>query len=142
MPPHKPPNVKELPADPQVCVSAAMPNAPLNAVEQQGMQCRRPPALHHQPSVLKAHYAINKERFVEPPAHPNAGIGGIHELPHESDIGGCYGISRESETGNDHVDSGGYPLYHCIRNVIHKISHLALGHKHSDDQTSEPDHHA
>ncbi|KAJ2843043.1 hypothetical protein IWW36_005690 [Coemansia brasiliensis] len=109
--------------DPQDCVQAGACQNPPMAAKQD--TCHRSP--RRQGTVLDQHYTVQAETFVEPQHHPNAGIGGYREVPHQSDIGGYYEVARESEIGNDHVDSGGYP----IRHFFHKLCHFGECHHHS-----------
>ncbi|KAJ2451344.1 hypothetical protein EV183_003672 [Coemansia sp. RSA 2336] len=107
--------------DPQDCVKAGTCPKPRTMVEQD--TCPVPRRRTARPGE---HYTVQTECFIEPQHHPNAGIGGYHEVPRQSDIGGYYEVARESEIGNDHVDSGGYP----IRHFFHKLCHLGERHSH------------
>ncbi|KAJ1852425.1 hypothetical protein GGH12_005460 [Coemansia sp. RSA 1822] len=105
--------------DPQACVVAGTVSNPPTARDQHHEQSPLP---EHN-AALKPHYIVETERTELPRHHPNAGIGGYTDIEHPSDIGGYYGISREAEIGNDHVDSGGYPIRRFLHDLCSKLKH-------------------
>ncbi|KAJ2496358.1 hypothetical protein GGH96_005888 [Coemansia sp. RSA 1972] len=104
--------------DPQVCVAAGTAPNPPTARDQHHQQSPLP-----RYSTVKPHYVVEAERTELPRHHPNAGIGGYADVEHPSDIGGYFGVSREAEIGNDHVDSGGYPIRRFLHDLCHKLKH-------------------
>ncbi|KAJ2077031.1 hypothetical protein H4R24_005364 [Coemansia sp. RSA 988] len=100
--------------NPQVCVCAATTANPPTALEQWSedshKEYQQPPPPHAK--LINAHYTIENERCVEPPHHPNAGIGGYQDVQCNSYIGGYYCIDREAEIGNDHNAGGRY--WKCV----------------------------